>query len=291
MMESARRALGTPERIIVAVVVSMTVSAGLFLPLGPVAYASAGKSGGTGSVEEKLHEPTTLAITLEGAGQSGPSVTVPEEAHVAAVATLSGVNASTARGPISYRVYSDSGCMNETAVAGSRSVRTGGSSRAVGLPPGTYYWQASYRGDALDQPSVSPCGAAIETVEGDPPPAPCNSAWGHMLVDTGEGRLGVREELTTDLAAQQRLYAWWSGKHRLRLTRLLDASCVARKQRTVFRGRGEAKLDGVPGYFVGIWIRVSTNGTEVVRLHVHNWRHELDVSLTGFPAPGSETIE
>jgi hypothetical protein len=39
MMQPARRVLGTPGRITTAIIVSLSVSAGLFLPLGPVAYA------------------------------------------------------------------------------------------------------------------------------------------------------------------------------------------------------------------------------------------------------------
>jgi hypothetical protein len=33
------------------------------------------------------------------------------------------------------------------------------------LAPGTYYWQASYSGDASNQPSSSKCGSEVETVE------------------------------------------------------------------------------------------------------------------------------
>lgn len=290
MVQSARRVLGAPGRITIAVTVSLWISAGLFLPLGPVAYAKPATSGGIGHVEEKKAEPTSLTVSLEGAGQSRGSIALPEEARVAATATLSGVNASRARGPISYTVYSDSSCTNAVASAGTRGVRVGGASRPVRLPPGTYYWQAVYGGDAIDQPSASTCGAAVETVQGEPPALPCTTASGQMLVSTEEGHLGVREDLSTDLAAHQRLYAWWSGKHRLRLTRLLEASCVAKTKVSIFSGLGEAKLDGLPGYFVRVWIRVSKDGTEVVRLHVRNARHELLVNLTGFPTPGSEVI-
>lgn len=272
-----------------SVIVSLTLFGTLLLTATP-AVASRAATSGTGHVEEKTQEPTTLAISLEGAAQSGASITVPEETHVTGTPTLGGPNAASARGPASYKIYSDSGCTAEAASAGMRGVHQGGQSRAVRLPPGTYYWQASYGGDAINQPSVSACGAAIETVEGGPPPAPCSRAWGEMRVSTDEGHLGVREDVSTNLSAHQRLYAWWSGKHRLRLTRLLDASCIAKTKVSVFHGRGEARLDGVPGYLVSFAVRVAKSGVEVVRLHVHNARHEGLVSLTGFATPGSEII-
>jgi hypothetical protein len=53
MMESARRVVGAPGRLAVAFVVSLSVPAGLFLALGPVAYARPANSGGGGGIVEE----------------------------------------------------------------------------------------------------------------------------------------------------------------------------------------------------------------------------------------------
>jgi len=254
-----------------------------------VAYAKPAKSAG-GTVEETKAEPTALAVSLEGNGQSAANITVPDHTPVSASVTLTGSNASTARGTVSYAVYSDSACTNEVTWAGPRLIRHSTQSPPVRLTPGTYYWQASYSGDAKDLPSLSGCGAAIETVEGSDPPPTCTTVAGAMLVKTAPGHILVRNELATDLAAPQRLVASWSKGHHLRLTRLLGVSCVARAAASHFRGVGEARVDGEPGYLVRFSIRVSKNGEEAVRIHIRNETHEPVMNLTAFPAPGSETI-
>ena len=269
---------------------SLAAAGALLLALAPAADAGHAGHGGTGGVEEKIQAPTTLAVSLEGAGQSGVSITVPNHTPVAALAALGGANATTARGPVSYEVYTDPSCTQEIANAGHSGGRQADPSRSVRLSPGTYYWQASYAGDATNQPALSACGSAVEVVEGYPPVPPCSTVSGEMRVDTEEGHLGVRDGLSTNLDAHQRLYAWWSGKHHLRLTRLLEAICVAKRTLSVFHGWGEARLDGKPGYTVSVKIRVGKNGTEAIHLHVRNPRHELVLSLSGFPAPGSEII-
>jgi hypothetical protein len=117
----------------------------------------------------------------------------------------------------------------------------------------------------------------------------CSRIDGDMSVVTGEGRLVVREDLSTELSAHQRLYAWWSAKHRLRLTRLLHASCVVRSERSVFHGVGEAKLDGVDGYRVIFQIAVAETGETTVELHI-SAPHELIARLNGVQLPPKEAI-
>jgi hypothetical protein len=289
-MESVKRALSMPGRIVVAVTVSLTVSAGLFLALGPVAYAKPAKVGGSGAIEETKAEPTQLTIALEGEGQSGTDISVPDRARVKAIATLTGTNASGARGAVSYAVYSDSSCTNEVAWAGPRPLRQSMESGALRLAPGTYYWQATYDGDAKNQPASSSCEEAVETVAGTDPPA-CTNVSGESRLPTEAGHLTVRDDLTTDLGAEQRLVASWAGGHRLRLTKLLDAACVAGKASSHFHGIGEAKLDGKPGYIVHFNIRVAKNGEEAVHIRVRNERHEPMLDLTGLLEAGGEVID
>ena len=290
MMQAGKRVPGMPGRIVVAVGVSLCLAAGLAAPLGPVAYAKPAKgAGGTGTVEETKAEPTALAISLQSEGQSGAQITVPGRTRVRASVTLTGANRASARGGVSYAVYSDGGCTNEVAWAGPRLIRASTESGPVRLTPGTYYWQATYGGDAKDAPSVSACGAAVETVQGEDPPA-CITVAGEAHLATEPGHLLVKDDLSTSLEAQQTLIVSWSGRHRLRLTKLLGVACVAGHIASHFHGVGEAKVDGQAGYIVRFNIRVAKNGEESVRLKVRNARHEPVLDIAGSPAPGSEVI-
>jgi hypothetical protein len=117
-------------------------------------------------------QPTAVTTSLSGNGQSGTSIMVPAGTAVTDTAVLSGTNASTATGTITYNVYSDPAC----TVAVDVNAGTGESITTPGTLPastpvtlstaGTYYWQASYSGDANNGPSTSTCGTAgeVETV-------------------------------------------------------------------------------------------------------------------------------
>ena len=93
---------------------------------------------------------------------------MPESTAVSDTATLSGTNASTATGTVTYSVYSDSGCTTAVSTGTAQSITTPGTlpaSSAVTLgTPGTYYWQASYSGDSANAASMSTCGSEVETV-------------------------------------------------------------------------------------------------------------------------------
>jgi hypothetical protein len=235
-------------------------------------------------------EPTTLGVTLDSDGESGPAISVPDGGYVSASSALAGTNALSARGTVTYRVYSDSSCTTEVASAGARRVDQGIDSRALRLTPGTYYWQASYAGDEANVSSVSPCGATVETVQGVPLPSSCTGIGGLARFDTEEGPLVLREHLSTNLGERQRLYVWWPGARRLRVTRLLGAWCVARPRADVFRGVAEAKLDGVTGYLVHFTIIVSRYGEPSLRLHVRGPGKELVLSDGGAGPSGTQTL-
>lgn len=110
--------------------------------------------------------PTT---SLSGGGQSGPFISVPTGTPVTDTATLHGVSA-TAGGTVTYRVFSNDTCTTAVATATSTvKVSTGvvPMSSPVTLPRGgTYFWKATYSGDAVNAPSYSTCGLAgeVETV-------------------------------------------------------------------------------------------------------------------------------
>ena len=125
-----------------------------------------------GSEVETVTGPTstsTITITsLSGDGQSGASVSVPENTAVSDTAILSGTNASTATGTVTYSVYSDFGCTMVVSTGTAENITTPGtlpaSSSIAFSAPGTYYWLAYYSGDSVNTASMSTCGSEIETV-------------------------------------------------------------------------------------------------------------------------------
>lgn len=121
--------------------------------------------------------PTTITTSLSGGGRTGEKITVKEGTAVTDTATLNGENTSEAQGRIAYTVFFDKECTKAVpnTVEVSGEVTGGGkqaSSFPVNLPPGTYYWRASYSGDRNNLASESKCGSEVETVEAVPPASP-----------------------------------------------------------------------------------------------------------------------
>jgi hypothetical protein len=111
--------------------------------------------------------PTTVATTLAGGGQSGSSISVVQGTGVTDTASLAGAGASIASGSVTYTVYSNPECTTVAATAGSAAVAgvaAGPSSAISSLAPGTYYWQASYSGDVNNQAVSSVCGVSGEVL-------------------------------------------------------------------------------------------------------------------------------
>jgi hypothetical protein len=118
---------------------------------------------------------TTLTTSLSGGKECffhwcwghHRSVTANSGTAVTDSATLKGPNVSTATGTVTYSVYSDNACTVSAGSGGTVDVTVGSipSSTPVSLStPGTYYWQASYSGDANNAASKSSCGSEVETV-------------------------------------------------------------------------------------------------------------------------------
>jgi hypothetical protein len=111
--------------------------------------------------------PTTVATTLSGGGQSGSSISVVQGTAVTDTATLAGAGAPVATGSVSYTVYSNPECTTVAAAAGSAGVSgpSAGASTAISsLAPGKYYWRASYSGDINNQSVSSTCGTEGEVL-------------------------------------------------------------------------------------------------------------------------------
>jgi hypothetical protein len=121
-----------------------------------------------GEVEKVTAPPpaTSLATTLTGAGHSGARLLVPSGQPASDVATLSGKNAARATGTMTFTVYSDSKCTKLVASLATKTIISGkATSAAETLAAGTYYWTASYSGDAANRASASPCGPEVLTVK------------------------------------------------------------------------------------------------------------------------------
>ncbi len=111
---------------------------------------------------------TSLATSLSGGGSSGAQITVLTNTAVTDSAALTGSNAATATGTVTYNVYSDSGCTTLVNAGTPEPITTPGTlppSSALSLPStGTYYWQVTYSGDGNNAGSTSACGAETECV-------------------------------------------------------------------------------------------------------------------------------
>lgn len=105
-------------------------------------------------------ELTSLSTKLSGGGKEGEELTVVEGTKVKDKATLTGKNASTATGKVTYKVYSEKNCATLVIAAGEVTVsgESVPASSEEELEAGkTYYWQAHYSGDANNSESISPC--------------------------------------------------------------------------------------------------------------------------------------
>jgi uncharacterized repeat protein (TIGR01451 family) len=108
----------------------------------------------SGCNDEQVAVGATPTITTTLSSATGNTGAVIHDS-----ATLSGATAD-AGGTVTYSVYSDSACTTKVADGGSVTVANGSvpnSSDVTFNTPGTYYWQASYSGDANNAAATSAC--------------------------------------------------------------------------------------------------------------------------------------
>ncbi|MGP0005732.1 MAG: hypothetical protein ACLPTB_12680 [Acidimicrobiales bacterium] len=137
--------------------------------------------------------PTSITTSLSGGGQSGTSISVPSGTAVTDSASLSGASVGTAGGTVTYNVYADDACTISVGSGGTVTVTDGTVPASDGVSlasAGTYYWQASYSGDALDGPSASDC-SEVETVT-----VPPGTSTATTVYDAGEDTPWVGTEVT-----------------------------------------------------------------------------------------------
>jgi hypothetical protein len=106
----------------------------------------------------------TTTTTIQSTGKAlGASLAVRVGTAVSDQAVIAGALAKSATGTVSYTLYKDSKC-TVPALAGSvATVLAGAAGASAPVKPavGTYYWTASYSGDAVNAPSASACGSEV----------------------------------------------------------------------------------------------------------------------------------
>ncbi|HET7484579.1 MAG TPA: hypothetical protein VFJ64_04310 [Solirubrobacterales bacterium] len=126
-----------------------------------------------GDEQMSVAEPTSVTTTLAGWTESAEEIepdtelTVLPKSFVYDTASLSGKYAENATGLIAYDIYKDAKCTELFTSTSSVELEEKGvvpPSGMATLPPGTYYWQATYYGDALNQGSTSACSVEVEKV-------------------------------------------------------------------------------------------------------------------------------
>lgn len=125
----------------------------------------------TSTCEAEVETVAGLTTSLHGGEErTGEVLEVPEETPVIDTATLHGSSASTATGAVEYNVYSDNECEHLVVSAGEGTMTEGvaSESQAETLEPGTYYWQAYYKGDESHPSRKSACGNEEEIVTKKP---------------------------------------------------------------------------------------------------------------------------
>lgn len=165
----------------------------VFVKAGSLTSGTSGTSG------------TQIATSLSGGGQTGQSITVPAGTAVSDTATLSGANIATAGGTVAYTQYTNSGCTAGATSAGTKTVANEvvPSSEALTPAAGTYYWQASYSGDAGNDAVTSGCDEVLTVTAVTPTPTPVP-----VPVPTGVSvvRIAGLDRYATAIAASTHAY-------------------------------------------------------------------------------------
>ena len=137
----------------------------------PSNQPSASTCGPSGEVETVTKTATSVSTVLSGDGVTGASITIPSGATARDAATLSGANAASATGAVTYRVYSNATCTTQAAGPMTVAVFGGVVPKSPSLlltKVGTYYWRAFYSGDSVNNAAASNCGGEILRVRAVP---------------------------------------------------------------------------------------------------------------------------
>ena len=153
-------------------------------------------------------DPVHIATTLFGGGESGTSVSVPAHTAVTDQATLTGLTAGSAGGTVTYQVYGTADCTGAFTAAGTVPVNNGvvSPSNPLTLTTGTYYWLATYSGDASHAAIAATCGEEVLTVTAAVNSAPTISTGGPY--QGAEGSPIYLIGTAVDAESDPMTYAW-----------------------------------------------------------------------------------
>ena len=121
---------------------------------------------GPTSCSDPAEQVTVLAVPTIATTATPAAATVGTPVHD--VATVSGGLAPT--GTVSFALYQDAACTTPLFTSATRPLVNGAAASSDFTPSatGTYFWIASYSGDAANAPVAGTCGAANETVTVSP---------------------------------------------------------------------------------------------------------------------------
>jgi hypothetical protein len=138
--------------------------------------------------------PTSTSTTQASGAASAADISISAgtvgETDTAKVA---GTDAATAGGTMTYTLSSASNCAAANQVFHQTTAVTDGVAAPAtvtsALPPGTYYWSASYSGDLANQASSSACGSEVLTVT--PATTPSSEFKVKVIVTNSNGTITI----------------------------------------------------------------------------------------------------
>jgi len=109
---------------------------------------------------------TSVTTSLSGADQSGSTISVPIGTSVSDTATISGLT-EDASGTVDFSVYDNPNCSGDPIWTSTDNAVLNGAATSGShtfSSAGTFYWLATYSGDANNASSTSVCGDEVLTV-------------------------------------------------------------------------------------------------------------------------------
>jgi hypothetical protein len=210
------------------------------------------------------------------------STLLPPGSPVSDSAVVNGASPpGTATGTVTFTVNSDALCQKPVAGQSQTVSLTSaaGTMTPIILPPGTYYFQASYSGDAKNAPGVSACGSEVLIVQS--PPNSNFTQVGAPVVNTVTGAISYTF-VVTDPGTFSWLFTYPNGifgvitaKHSKKCkTGLVRLKGKCRSSTSVF-GRGTKSVS--PGT-VTITIKPSRSATKALKQAL---KHKKGLTVSG----------
>ena len=183
---------------------------------------------------------TYLTTAQSAAGASGAILFLPRGARVRSTGQLTG-GSGQPTGQVTFRLFRNKTCTGTSIYAGTSSVSSG---PLVSNPvrmgaAGTYYWQASYGGNATNAPSVSGCGDQAVVIPrsgslGLPSNGRCVSVLAVRL------RIGKGTARAAEVFGNGKLVGRFTGKIRVRIRKREQVTVIASSVSGAFAGKSTA---------------------------------------------------